>query len=242
VLECVGIDGLVAGIHHVIIEERRCIRGEFESFVAARRGDDGVGGGNGGDDVFDYALGKGVGYAFNAKFFGALEGGLVKPGDMIGVVGVHFEVTFHARPLENGGPFNAVRRLARDSRESTDWNGLTGSEHVERAFVAGGDFGDNDTGLPFEAFSAAVYEGLASVRIRPVNKTDKGCIDPATGFNGVQAADDTVEGHVKGEVFVLDGTEVRCDVNVGDARLDKVGCAGGFRLADIGAAKKKLPV
>lgn len=161
---------------------------------------------------------------------------------MFGVVIVHFDVGTDAGPFEDGGPFDAVGGLAGDGGNGADGDGGAGGEHVEGAFVAGGDFGDDDAGLTFEAFGTAVNEGLTAVGIVPVYETDKGSIDPTTGFDRIETANDAVEGHVKGSVFVLNGAKVGGYRDIGDSRLDKAGGADGFWLADIGAAKEKLTV
>ena len=56
VFEGVGVDAVVAGVHHVVCEIWVAGCGELEGFVAACGGDDGVCGCDGGDDVFDHAL------------------------------------------------------------------------------------------------------------------------------------------------------------------------------------------
>lgn len=92
-LECVRVHAIVAGVHHVVVrawEAQRRVRAsdDFERFVAAGGGDDGVGGCDGGDDVLDDALGHAVGDAGDVEFVSAVEGALVEPGDVFGVVGV----------------------------------------------------------------------------------------------------------------------------------------------------------
>ena len=114
-LERVGVDAFVAAVHHVIHEVGVAARGDLERFVAAARGDDGVGGRDGRDDVFDDALGHGVGDAGDVEFFGAGEGFLEEPGDVLRVVGVEGFVFAVFLPGDDVGPFDAVLGLAGDS-------------------------------------------------------------------------------------------------------------------------------
>ena len=57
-------------------------------------------------------------------------------------------------------------------------------------------------------FCASIDEGLQTLRLFWVYHVDEGCIDPATGFDGIEATDDKVELHVILFVLVLDLSEV----------------------------------
>jgi len=90
-LKRVGVHAVVAGVHHVVIHTREaecgiCASDDLESFVAARRRDDCVGGRDRWDDVFDDALGHGICDAGYVEFVRAGEGFVVEPGDVVGVV------------------------------------------------------------------------------------------------------------------------------------------------------------
>ena len=92
-LKCVCIYAVVAGVHHVVVHARKAecrVRAcdDFESLVAAGRRDYCVGGRYGWDDVFDDALGHGVGDAWDVKFVGAGECFVVEPGDVVWIVRV----------------------------------------------------------------------------------------------------------------------------------------------------------
>lgn len=52
-------------------------------------------------------------------------------------------------------------------------------------------------------FSTAINQGFVRFGVLGVCQIDKSSIDPASGFDGVQAADNQVEGHVVIIVFVL---------------------------------------
>ena len=75
-LKRIRIYTLVTAIHHIIILVRKAKVGvhlsdELQRFVATTGGDNGICGSNGWNDVFDYALGHGVGYAWDVEFLGA---------------------------------------------------------------------------------------------------------------------------------------------------------------------------
>ena len=56
-----------------------------------------------------------------------------------------------ARPLENAGPFDAMLRKTRSVGNGANGKGGGRGEHVEAAFVAGGDGGEDHTSLSFES-------------------------------------------------------------------------------------------
>lgn len=139
VLEGVGVDAVVARVHHVVVLEPqagRGGRGELEGLVAARGGDDGVGGGNGGDDILDSALGERVGDPRNVELLGAGEGLLVEPGNVLRVVLVELGEGLLLVPGDDVGPLDAVLRLPRDGGDGAERHGGPGRVHVQLALDA----------------------------------------------------------------------------------------------------------
>lgn len=70
VLEGVGVDAVVARVHHVVCLEAQAggrRGGDLEGLVAAGGSNDGICRGDGGDDVLDGALRQRVGHARDAK-------------------------------------------------------------------------------------------------------------------------------------------------------------------------------
>lgn len=128
VLERVSVDARVAGVEHVVSavglvfggrvgEEGGGLGDDFEGFVAARGGDDGIGGGDGGDDVLHDPLRHGVGDAGDVELGGAGGGGAVQPGDVFRVVGVERDALALFFPLDDVRPFYTVLWLAGDGGE-----------------------------------------------------------------------------------------------------------------------------
>ena len=121
-LEGVGVHAAVAGVEHVIILLRISKEwggggADFERFVTTACRDDGVGGCDGGDDVFDNALRHAVCDAGDVEFLCAGRGGAVEPGNVFGVVGVEDGIFALFFPFDDVGPFDAVLGLARDGGE-----------------------------------------------------------------------------------------------------------------------------
>lgn len=236
-LERIRVYAVVARVHHVVILRVAQIRGavgsDFEGFVAAGRGDDRVCCRDGRDYILYHALGEGVCHARDVEFLCAEEGFLVEPSDVLGVVLVELGEGFLFVPGDDVGPFDAVFWLTGDAREGAEGDGGAGGMHVELAFEAGGDGWEDDAGLAFEAFGAAVDEGFVAVFYHLVNHVDEGGVDPAAGFDAVEAADDDLELHVEILVKVLDFAVVWGDFDAFDALLDEGGGDFGFELADV---------
>lgn len=91
-LEGVRVDPIGADEHEVVVEERSGVSSDLECLIAASSGDNSVGRGNGGDDVLDDALGERPSDAFYLEFLCAIQGLLVQPVDVIGVIVVDFLV------------------------------------------------------------------------------------------------------------------------------------------------------
>lgn len=53
---------------------------------------DGIGGGNGGDDVLDHALGQRIRDSCDAELVASFKSNLEEPGNMLGVIVVEFFV------------------------------------------------------------------------------------------------------------------------------------------------------
>lgn len=71
VFKGVRVHALVAAVHHVIHQIRVATGGDLEGLVAAARGHDGIGRGDGRDDIFDNSLGQRISYSGDFEFFGA---------------------------------------------------------------------------------------------------------------------------------------------------------------------------
>lgn len=108
VLESVGVDAVVSGEHHVVVEEWRSGGGKLEGFEDASGGDDGIGGSNGRDDVLDDALSEVPCDAGDAERSGTSGSMLQEPRNVIWIVVVKLLVREDAWPLEHASPFNAV--------------------------------------------------------------------------------------------------------------------------------------
>lgn len=160
--ECIGVDAVVSRVHHVIFFEtkaRSCICCDLEGLVATRRSNNSVGRCNGGDDVLDSSLCKGVGYTGNLEFCGTSERLLVEPGDMFRIVLIQLGKGLLLIPGNYVGPFDAMFGLSRDRSNSTERNSGSRGMHVELAFDAGGHGGNDDSRLALKAFGATVDHG-----------------------------------------------------------------------------------
>ena len=119
--------GCAGGGHaHVVVKVRSGGGGDLEGFVAARCGDDGIRGCDGGDlarakqaavssplykacrpdltpphNVLDDALSERPGDPFDLEVCRALARALEQPADVVRIVRVHLLVLEHARPLED---------------------------------------------------------------------------------------------------------------------------------------------
>lgn len=135
--EGVGVDAVVAAVHHIIVEVGVAGGGDFESFVATASCYDGVCGCDRWDDVFDDTLGKRVRDASDLEFVCAGERFLVEPRNVFGVIVVKDVVFAVLFPGYYVRPFDAVLRLAGDCGEGTEGNGGSGSVHVKLTFDTG---------------------------------------------------------------------------------------------------------
>lgn len=242
VLERVGVDGVVARVHHVVGQVGVAGGRELEGLVAAGGGDDGVRGRDGGDDVLDHALRQLVGDAGDAEFLGAVERLVVEPGDVLWVIGVEDDAFAVLFPRDDLGPFDAVFRLAGDGREGAEWYGRSRRMHVELAFDTGGQSREDDTCLPLETFGASVHQRLQRFWVVHVDHADESGVDPAPRLDAVESADDDLELHVEILVLVLDLAVERGDLDI-FASFHHAGCSHlGFRFTNVVFSEEELTV
>ena len=151
VRESEGINTLVATILHVIVQVRITPRGDFERFITAARSNDGVCRRNGRNDVLHHPLRESVGDAGDTELFCASQGFLVEPGNVFGIVGVEDVVFAVFFPRDYVGPFDAVSGLTRDGGKGAERDSWPRGVHVQLAFYAGGESGEDDARLAFES-------------------------------------------------------------------------------------------
>ena len=94
------------------------------------------------------------------------------------------------------------------------------------AFDARGHGGEDDTRLSFEAFCTAIDQWLHRIRIILIYHPYKRRVDPASCFDGVEAANNEAKLHVVRFILVLDLAAVRRDFDALDTLFYK--CRGGF--------------
>ena len=92
------------------------------------------------------------------------------------------------------------------------------------------------------AFSASVDERLKRLHVVWVDHFNKRSVDPASGFDAVEPADDDLKLHVVVLIFVLDRAVVGGNLNAVNALLDESRRDVGFGLANVGFAEEELPV
>ena len=135
VLKRIRIYRVVARIHHVVVhagvsQEGIAVCGDFERLIAAACGDNGVGAGNGRDDVLDHALRHAVCYAFNIELLGPGGGFVEEPGNVLWVVRVEGHVLALFLPRDDVCPLNAMLGLSWDRGECAERHCRTGRVHV----------------------------------------------------------------------------------------------------------------
>lgn len=246
VLEGIRVDAVVARVHHIVALEAEAGRrpgGELKGLVAAGGGDDGVCGGDGGDDVLDGALREGVRDAGDAKLARAGEGLFVEPGDVGGVVLVELGKGLVPVPSDDVRPLDAVLGLARYRGNGAERDGSARGVHVELALDARCGAGQDDAGLALEALGAAVDERLYPVGVVDLlgNGHEHG-VDPAARLDAVQPADDELKLLVEARVKVLDAGVVSGDAHALDALLDEARGNLGLVPAHVGLPEEELSV
>lgn len=236
-LERIRVDAVVTRVHHIVVlkAQARCgRRGNLEGLITASRGNDGICRSNGGDDVLDGSLRKGVRDTRNVKLLCSLESLLVDPSDMLGIVLVELRKGLLLLPGNDMRPLDAVLRLSRDRGDGAKRNRGSGGVHVQLAFYARGEGREDDPGLALEALRAAINQRLDAVRVlRFLGNGDQHRVDPSPSLDAVQAADDELELLVELVVKVLDPLVVRRDLNTLDPLLDELGCDLGLVLANV---------
>lgn len=161
VFEGVCVDIVVVWVYYVVIFEVEIwgwVWGNFEGFVVVCGSDDGVGWGNGWDDVFDGVLGERVGYVGDIIFFCVGESFLVELCDVCWVVFVEFWEGFFLVLGDDVGLFDVVFGLVRDGCDGVEWNGSLRCVYIELVFDVRGYRGEDDFCLVFEVFCVVVDE------------------------------------------------------------------------------------
>jgi len=164
-------------------------------------------------------------------------------------------------PGDHVCPLDAMLWLARNGCDCAQGHRRARGVHVKLALYAGGHSGEDDPGLPFEAwrswsaggykrgyrlggdtFCPAVYQRLVAVLDILIDHVDEGRVDPSTCLDAVQAADDELELHVKALVEILDPVVVRSDLDALHSPLDKPCGHFSLGLAHILLAEEELTV
>lgn len=91
-------------------------------------------------------------------------------------------------------------------------------------------------------FSSTVDQRLETLWVLWIHHSDQRCIDPATSFDTIQAADDNLELHVVVFIFILNLANKRCDLDAFHSLLYKGSGNLCLWFANISLAEEELPV
>ena len=102
----------------------------------------------------------------------------------------------------------------------------------------------DDSGLAFKAFGAAINQWFYRIWVVPcsLSNGDQHSVNPAAGFDAVQAANDKLKLFVEVLVEILDTVVMGCNGDALYSLLDKLSSHLGFILANIVLPEEELTV
>ena len=87
-LKRMSVDAVVSTVRHVVVEVWICTSRNLKCFIRTASRNDGVGSGDGRNNVLDNSLGKGVSDARDIEFFSSGQCLLVKPIRVLRIIRV----------------------------------------------------------------------------------------------------------------------------------------------------------
>ena len=158
-------------------------------------GDEGVGGGDGGDDVLDHSQCLKVGHSLDVEHLRPLERLLEDPSHIRGTVLIQLLCRESLIPLDHVGVGDAVLGDARRGGDGAHGEGFLGWKEVERALEAGGALRKDKSRLAHESLGASVYKGNDRLwkelsLLVAGHKTHQKRVQPSPRLNIVETRDD----------------------------------------------------